>query len=55
MEKEENKNAGSVYVTADKNGMPVHISTKSKGNEGLIDFMFEDVEKVLRRKEIPTE
>lgn len=55
MEKEENKNCGSVYVTADKDGKPVHISTKGKGNEGLIDFMFEDVEKALHRNEIPTE
>lgn len=55
MEKEENKNSGSVYVTADKDGSPVHISMKGKGNEGLIDFMFEDVEKALSRKEIPTE
>lgn len=55
MEKEENKNSGSVYVTADKDGKPVHISTKGEGNEGLIDFMFEDVEKALHRIEIPTE
>ncbi|MFV0585615.1 hypothetical protein [Parabacteroides gordonii] len=55
MEKEENRNAGSVYMTADKDGKPVHISTKGEGNEGLIDFMFEDVEKALHRKEIPTE
>lgn len=55
MEKEENRNAGSVYVTADKDGKPVHISTKGEGNEGLIDFMFEDVDKALHLKEIPTE
>ena len=55
MDKEDNKNAGSVYVTADKDGMPLHINTKGKGNEGLMDFMFEDVEKALHRKEIPTE
>lgn len=55
MEKEENKNVGSVYVTADKDGKPVHISTKGKGNEGLMDFMFEDMEKALYRKEMPTE
>lgn len=53
MEKEENKNSGSVYVTADKDGKPLHISTK--GNEGLMDFMFEDVEKALSQKEIPTQ
>lgn len=55
MEKEKNKNSGSVYVTADKDGNPVHISTKGKGNEELMDFMLEDVEKALHRKEMPTE
>lgn len=55
MEKEENKNSGSLYVTADKDGKPLHISTKGRGNEGLMDFMFEDVEKALSQKEIPTQ
>lgn len=54
MEKKED-NSGSVYVTADKDENPVHISTKGKGDEGFMDFMSEDIEKVLKQKEIPTQ
>lgn len=51
MEKEENK-SGSVYVIVDGYFNLIYISMKGKGKEGFLDFMQEDVEKVLRGKEI---
>ena len=52
MEKE-NTNGGSVYVTVDGHFNPVHVSMKGTGEEGFLEFMREDVERVLKETEMP--
>ena len=49
----EKTNGGSVYVTVDKFFNPVHISMKGTGEEGYHEFVQEDVEKALKREEMP--
>lgn len=53
MEKE-NTGGDSVYVTVDGHFKPMYVNMKGMGKEGFLEFMLEDVEKALKRTEMPT-